>query len=191
MPIRKNHYFSMPELEARNDVRIPNIGSSAKALSSRSDSCADSVLNYSELEYDDSPLDQKHLNLVHEELEKLNIATDVINKLEVQLDAARVSFREIQACWSEKLKELSKKYSSAIAKARPYYEAKIQERKLRDESLRAAIRFERATSLLAVAKQQVALTQDSLNRQTMVHPECLEVYKCIDFFIRETCSRFY
>uniref|UniRef100_A0A158PHM8 SH3 domain-binding protein 5-like n=1 Tax=Angiostrongylus costaricensis TaxID=334426 RepID=A0A158PHM8_ANGCS len=136
---------------------------------------AESVLNYSELEDDDTPLDQKHLNLVHEELEKLNIATDVINKLEVQLDAARVCFREIQTSWSEKLKELSKKYSSAIAKARPYYEAKIQERKLRDESLRAAIRFERATSLLAVAKQQVALTQDSLNRQTTVHPECLEV----------------
>lgn len=30
-------------------------------------------------------LDQKHLNRVHEELEKLNIATDVINKLELQL----------------------------------------------------------------------------------------------------------
>ncbi|CAJ0609298.1 unnamed protein product [Cylicocyclus nassatus] len=138
-------------------------------------SCADSVLGLSELEDDEPPLDQKHLNLVHEELEKLNIATDVINKLEVQLDGARACFREIQASWSEKLKELSKKYSTAIAKARPYYEAKIQERKLRDESQRAAIRFERATSLLAVAKQQVALTQDSLNRQTTVHPECLEV----------------
>ncbi|VDP06450.1 unnamed protein product, partial [Heligmosomoides polygyrus] len=126
-------------------------------------------------EDDEPPLDQKHLNLVHEELEKLNIATDVINKLEVQLDGARACFREIQACWSEKLKELSKKYSSAIAKARPYYEAKIQERKLRDDSQRAAIRFERATSLLAVAKQQVAFTQDSLNRQVAVHPECLEV----------------
>lgn len=57
------------------------------------DSCADSVLNYSELEDDEPPLDQKHLNLVHEELEKLNIATDVINKLEVQLDGARACFR--------------------------------------------------------------------------------------------------
>ncbi|KAE9415745.1 hypothetical protein Angca_007729 [Angiostrongylus cantonensis] len=165
----------MPDLDADDDARILGVGSNAKALSLRSDSRAESVLNYSELEDDDTPLDQKHLNLVHEELEKLNIATDVINKLEVQLDAARVCFREIQTSWSEKLKELSKKYSSAIAKARPYYEAKIQERKLRDESLRAAIRFERATSLLAVAKRQVALTQDSLNRQTTVHPECLEV----------------
>lgn len=36
--------------------------------------------------------------------------------------------REIQGSWSEKLKELSKKYGSAIAKARPYYEAKLQVR---------------------------------------------------------------
>uniref|UniRef100_A0A0K0D4N6 Biogenesis of lysosome-related organelles complex 1 subunit 3 n=1 Tax=Angiostrongylus cantonensis TaxID=6313 RepID=A0A0K0D4N6_ANGCA len=116
----------MPDLDADDDARILGVGSNAKALSLRSDSRAESVLNYSELEDDDTPLDQKHLNLVHEELEKLNIATDVINKLEVQLDAARVCFREIQTSWSEKLKELSKKYSSAIAKARPYYEAKIQ-----------------------------------------------------------------
>lgn len=39
------------------------------------------------------PLDAKHLNRVHEELEKLNIATDVINKLELQLDEARANFR--------------------------------------------------------------------------------------------------
>ncbi|KAK6009023.1 SH3 domain-binding protein 5 [Ostertagia ostertagi] len=166
----------MPEVESNDALRILDIGKgTSKALSTGSDSCAGSMLNYSEIEDDDTPLDQKHLNLVHEELEKLNIATDVINKLEVQLDGARACFREIQACWSEKLKDLSKKYSSAIAKARPYYEAKIQERKLRDESQRAAIRFERATSLLAVAKQQVALTQDSLNRETTVQPECLEV----------------
>lgn len=146
-----------------------------KAASINSD-CADSCLGYSEVEDEEGPpLDPKHLNLVHEELEKLNIATDVINKLEVQLDSARTCFREIHANWSEKLKELSKKYSSAITKARPYYEAKIQERKIREESQKSAIRFERATSLLAVAKQQVALSQDSLNREKTVSPECLEV----------------
>ncbi|CAB3399669.1 unnamed protein product [Caenorhabditis bovis] len=121
------------------------------------------------------PLESRHLNLIHEELEKLNIATDVINKMEVQLDSARAEFRETQVQWSEKLKELSKQYSSQIAKARPYYELKIEERKLREESQKAAERFERATSLLAVAKQQVCLTQDSLSRQTSVLPECLEV----------------
>uniref|UniRef100_A0A183EWP6 WXG100 family type VII secretion target n=1 Tax=Gongylonema pulchrum TaxID=637853 RepID=A0A183EWP6_9BILA len=66
------------------------------------------------------------LNRVHEELEKLNIATDVINKLELQLDEARATFRKIQASWSQKLNELSRKYGSAIAKGRPYYEAKLK-----------------------------------------------------------------
>ncbi|EFO25719.1 hypothetical protein LOAG_02762 [Loa loa] len=120
-------------------------------------------------------LDAKHLNRVHEELEKLNIATDVINKLELQLDEARATFRKIQASWSEKLNELSRKYGSAIAKGRPYYEAKLKERRLREEAQNAAIRFERANSMHAVAKQQVKLTQDSLNRQRIIEPECLEV----------------
>lgn len=44
---------------------------------------------------DDFRLDAKHLNRVHEELEKLNIATDVINKLELQLDEARATFRYV------------------------------------------------------------------------------------------------
>ncbi|KAL3989421.1 SH3 domain-binding protein 5 (SH3BP5) family protein [Acanthocheilonema viteae] len=124
---------------------------------------------------EDFQLDAKHLNRVHEELEKLNIATDVINKLELQLDEARATFRKIQASWSQKLDELSRKYGSAIAKGRPYYEAKLKERRLREEAQNAAIRFERANSMHAVAKQQVKLTQDSLNRQRTIEPECLEV----------------
>lgn len=124
---------------------------------------------------EDLRLDAKHLNRVHEELEKLNIATDVINKLELQLDDARSTFRRIQASWSEKLNEISRKYGSAIAKGRPYYEAKLKERRLREEAQDAAIRFERANSMHAVAKQQVKLTQDSLNRQRAIEPECLEV----------------
>ncbi|CAL2052778.1 unnamed protein product [Caenorhabditis brenneri] len=121
------------------------------------------------------PLETRHLNMIHEELEKLNISTDVINKMEVQLDAARADFRETQVQWSEKLKELSKQYSNQIAKARPFYELKIEERTLREESQKAAERFERATSILAIAKKQVSLTQESLSRQTSVLPECLEV----------------
>uniref|UniRef100_A0A8R1IGN7 Guanine nucleotide exchange factor rei n=1 Tax=Caenorhabditis japonica TaxID=281687 RepID=A0A8R1IGN7_CAEJA len=121
------------------------------------------------------PLETRHLNMIHEELEKLNISTDVINKMEVQLDLARADFRETQVQWSEKLKELSKQYSSQITKARPFYELKIKERELRNESQKAAERFERATSILCIAKEQVSLTQDSLSRQTTVLPECLEV----------------
>lgn len=66
------------------------------------------------------------LNRVHEELEKLNIATDVINKLELQLDEARAAFREIQSGWSQKLEQLSKKLGNCIEKSRPYYEARLK-----------------------------------------------------------------
>ncbi|CAI2355543.1 unnamed protein product [Caenorhabditis sp. 36 PRJEB53466] len=121
------------------------------------------------------PLEARHLNMIHEELEKLNISTDVINKMEVQLDQARADFRETHVHWSEKLKELSKQYCNQIAKARPFYELKVEERTLREESQKAAERFERATSILAVAKKQVSLTQESLSRQTSILPECLEV----------------
>ncbi|KIH52937.1 hypothetical protein ANCDUO_16947, partial [Ancylostoma duodenale] len=48
---------------------------------------------------------------------------------------------EIQASWSEKLKELSKKYSSAIAKARPYYEAKVQVNAVISHGLPAKYQF--------------------------------------------------
>ncbi|KAH7705768.1 SH3 domain-binding protein 5 [Aphelenchoides avenae] len=70
---------------------------------------------------------------------------------------------------------MCKKYGKAIQTSRPYYEAKNDERKLCEEAQAAALRFERANSMLQVAKQQVKLTQDSLNRQTVIEPECLEV----------------
>ncbi len=66
------------------------------------------------------------MNRVHEELEKLNIATDVINKLELQLDEARAVFRDIQCSWSQRLEQLAKRLGSCIEKSRPYYQAKLQ-----------------------------------------------------------------
>ncbi|CAD5229776.1 unnamed protein product [Bursaphelenchus okinawaensis] len=120
-------------------------------------------------------LDQRHLNRVHEELEKLNIATDVINKLELQLDREREKFKELHSQWSKESADIKKKYDSSIKKSRPYYESVAEERKLREQAQQAAMQFERANSMLQVAKQQVKLTQDSLTRQQIIEPECLEV----------------
>ena len=53
----------------------------------------------------------------------------------------------------------------------------FQERKIRAEAQEAAVRFERANSMLQVAKQQVKLTQDSLGRQKSIEVDCLEVNK--------------
>lgn len=109
------------------------------------------------------------------QLEKLNIATDVINKIEVQLEKARDRFRQIHEEWSKRVADIKKKYDSAIKKSRPYYTALADERRLADQAQAAAHRFERATSTLTVAKQQVKLTQDALTRQKAIEPECLEV----------------
>ncbi|KAI1712970.1 SH3 domain-binding protein 5 (SH3BP5) domain-containing protein [Ditylenchus destructor] len=120
-------------------------------------------------------LDAKHLNQVHEELEKLNIATDVINSLEFQLDESRMHFNQIHCKWTQRLEEMSKKYGSAIQKSRPYHEAVAEDLKIREEAQEAASRFKRANSVLHIAKLQVKLTQESLARQKVVEPECLEV----------------
>jgi hypothetical protein len=104
-------------------------------------------------------------------------------------DNARDKFRQIHSEWSKRSEEIKKKYDTAIKKSRPYYEAGKQhfistksilfsvaeERKLREQAQTAAIRFERANTMLQVAKQQVKLTQDSLSRQKVFEPECLEV----------------
>ncbi|KRZ53062.1 SH3 domain-binding protein 5-like, partial [Trichinella nativa] len=117
------------------------------------------------------------LNRVHEELEKLNIATDVINKLELQLDEAQTMFRDAQSSWTQKLSQMAKKLGTCIEKSRPYYEARIKVLEAQQEAQRAALRFERANRMHSIAKQQVTLTQESLNRQGTEHvdPACLEV----------------
>uniref|UniRef100_A0A5S6QU26 SH3 domain-binding protein 5-like n=1 Tax=Trichuris muris TaxID=70415 RepID=A0A5S6QU26_TRIMR len=124
-----------------------------------------------------SPTSAYDMNRVHEELEKLNIATDVINKLELQLDEAQAIFRDVQSSWTQRLAQMSKRLGSCIDKSRPYYEARIKVLEAQQEAHKAALRFERANRMHAVAKQQVSLTQESLNRQGTenVDPACLEV----------------
>lgn len=95
-------------------------------------------------------LDAKHLNRVHEELEKLNIATDVINKLELQLDHTRDKFRQIHSECLKRSDEIQKKYESSIKKSRPYYDAFREEQRLKELAQQAAARFERANSMLQV-----------------------------------------
>ncbi|KFD60991.1 hypothetical protein M514_26841, partial [Trichuris suis] len=124
-----------------------------------------------------SPTSAYDMNRVHEELEKLNIATDVINKLELQLDEAQAIFRDVQSSWTQRLSQMNKRLGSCIDKSRPYYEARIKVLEAQQEAHKAALRFERANRMHAVAKQQVSLTQESLNRQGTenVDPACLEV----------------
>lgn len=60
------------------------------------------------------------------ELERLNTATDEINRLEVELDEARLAFRRLLAEGHLRIQQLTKKLGTSIHKARPYYEARFR-----------------------------------------------------------------
>lgn len=64
------------------------------------------------------------------ELERLNTATDDINKLEVDLDEARLVFRQLLYESTLKIQSLTKKLGNCIDKSRPYYEARFRANKV-------------------------------------------------------------
>ncbi|XP_038051728.1 SH3 domain-binding protein 5-like [Patiria miniata] len=96
------------------------------------------------------------------ELERLNTATDEINSMELQLDEARASFRQSLTESTHSLNAISKKLGSCIEKARPYYEARQKAKECQQETQKAAVRFERANSMLAAAKEMVDLAEQGL-----------------------------
>ena len=99
------------------------------------------------------------------ELERLNTATDDINKLEVDLDEARVTFRELLCESTLKIDNLAKKLGTCIEKARPYYDARFKAKEALQETQKAAVRFERANSQHAAAKEMVYLAEEGLRTE--------------------------
>ncbi|PSN33341.1 SH3 domain-binding protein 5 [Blattella germanica] len=81
------------------------------------------------------------------ELEKLNNATDEINKLEIELDEANTTFRLLLNESTRRLKLLSKKLGSCIERARPYYDSLEVAKKAQLECQRAAVQFQRANGM--------------------------------------------
>ncbi|KAK9299599.1 hypothetical protein QLX08_007411 [Tetragonisca angustula] len=99
------------------------------------------------------------------ELERLNTATDDINKLEVDLDEARATFRELLCESTLKIDTLAKKLGTCIEKSRPYYDARFKAKEALHETQKAAIRFERANSQHAAAKEMVYLAEEGLRTE--------------------------
>ncbi|KAL6261874.1 hypothetical protein P5V15_006958 [Pogonomyrmex californicus] len=99
------------------------------------------------------------------ELERLNTATDDINKLEVDLDEARATFRELLCESTIKIDALAKKLGTCIEKSRPYYDARFKAKEALQETQKAAIRFERANSQHAAAKEMVYLAEEGLRTE--------------------------
>ncbi|XP_042210044.1 SH3 domain-binding protein 5 homolog [Homarus americanus] len=94
------------------------------------------------------------------ELEKLNTATDDINKLEAKLEEANNVFRATLSESTARLKAMAKKLGGCIEKARPYYEARELARTSQLDCQRAAVQYQRANALHQAAKETIALAEE-------------------------------
>ncbi|XP_047461963.1 SH3 domain-binding protein 5-like isoform X1 [Mugil cephalus] len=99
---------------------------------------------------------------IQEELEHLNQASDEINKLELQLDDARSSYRRILTDSARKLNAQASQLGACIEKARPYYEARRLAKEAQQETQKAALRYERAVSMHTAAREMVYVAEQGL-----------------------------
>ncbi|XP_053692736.1 SH3 domain-binding protein 5 [Sabethes cyaneus] len=126
----------------------------------------------SSLEQDcNAPVDPR----VQIELEKLNEATDYINKYEVELDEARNEFRELLKESMEKIKLVAKKLGNSIETAKPYYEARLYASQLAKETQQSALNYDKAKSVHAAAKEMVFLAEQGLGEKSTLDTACQEM----------------
>ncbi|KAM8839948.1 SH3 domain-binding protein 5-like [Spinachia spinachia] len=106
---------------------------------------------------------------IQEELEQLNKASSQINKLELQLDEARSSYRRILSDSARNLNSQGSQLGVCIDKARPYYEARRLAKEAQQETQKAALRYERAVSMHTAAREMVYVAEQGLlaDRNTM------------------------
>ncbi|XP_055913147.1 guanine nucleotide exchange factor rei-2 isoform X2 [Eupeodes corollae] len=112
---------------------------------------------------------------VQVELEKLNSATDNINKYEVELEEAKCEFKKLLAESVEKIKQSAHKLSNSIQTAKPYYEARLYATQLSKETQQAASNFEKAKSVHAAAKEMVYLAEQGLGEKSTLDTACQEM----------------
>ncbi|KAL7829319.1 hypothetical protein AOLI_G00302040 [Acnodon oligacanthus] len=109
-------------------------------------------------QYEEEELDPR----IQEELEHLNQASDEINRLELQLDEARSSYRRILTDSARKLNAQGSQLGACIEKARPYYEARRLAKEAQQETQKAALRYERAVSMHTAAREMVYVAEQGL-----------------------------
>ncbi|EAT39156.1 AAEL009014-PA, partial [Aedes aegypti] len=109
------------------------------------------------------------------ELEKLNEATDSINKYEVELGEAKNEFRELLRESAEKIKAVAKKLGNSIETAKPYYEARLYASQLAKETQQSALNYDKAKSVHAAAKEMVFLAEQGLGEKSTLDTACQEM----------------
>ncbi|XP_032594120.1 SH3 domain-binding protein 5 isoform X2 [Drosophila grimshawi] len=109
------------------------------------------------------------------ELEKLNTATDNINKYEVELDEAKCEFKRLLAESVVRIKAAAHKLGNSIDAAKPYYESRIYAAQLAKETQQAAANHEKAKSIHAAAKEMVYLAEQGLGEKSTLDTACQEM----------------
>nr|XP_036222445.1 SH3 domain-binding protein 5 isoform X1 [Bactrocera oleae] len=112
---------------------------------------------------------------VQVELEKLNTATDNINKYEVELDEAKCDFKRILAESEVRIKQAAHKLGNSIEAAKPYYESRIYAAQLAKETQQAAVNYEKAKSIHCAAKEMVYLAEQGLGEKATLDTACQEM----------------
>lgn len=109
------------------------------------------------------------------ELEKLNSATDNINRYEVELDEAKCEFKRLLAESVVRIKAAAHKLGNSIDAAKPYYESRIYAAQLAKETQLAAANHEKAKSIHAAAKEMVYLAEQGLGEKSTLDTACQEM----------------
>ncbi|KAK3595065.1 hypothetical protein CHS0354_043162 [Potamilus streckersoni] len=110
------------------------------------------------------------------ELERLNRASEDINRLELELDDARAAFRQTLSDTTHKLDVLARKLGTCVDKARPYYDARLKSKEAQQETSKAAYKYERACSMHEAAKEMVQLAEQGyLQREEPSDPAWQEM----------------
>lgn len=104
---------------------------------------------------------------VQVELERLNNATDQINRLEVDLDDARAGFRQLLCDSTARVDALRLKLGMCIDRAKPYYEARFAANEALRHTQVVAMRYERANSAHSAAREMVFLAEQGLGGRTL------------------------
>ncbi|XP_073167890.1 SH3 domain-binding protein 5-like isoform X3 [Lepidochelys kempii] len=99
---------------------------------------------------------------IQEELEHLNQANEEINRVELQLDEARTTYRRILSESARKLNTQGSQLGNCIEKARPYYEARRLAKEAQQETQKAALRYERAVSMHNAAREMVFVAEQGV-----------------------------
>uniref|UniRef100_A0A8C7EE17 SH3 domain-binding protein 5 n=1 Tax=Nothoprocta perdicaria TaxID=30464 RepID=A0A8C7EE17_NOTPE len=97
-----------------------------------------------------------------EELERLNEAGEEINRVELELDEARATYRRVLSDSARQLDAQASLLGNSVEKSRPYYEARRLAKEAQQEAQRAALRYERAVGLHGAARHMVAVAEQGV-----------------------------